>query len=455
MQLKTSLLRMNNNKGKKFPFNLTMNKKLIKNILITILVLVICVVVVKDGLSVNKTSQESDNGLYTVNVINTATDGSKLTIAIKQNDEYIDQEGLNIEVEPGTKIKVYFKDDANVNAAFWTVNMGGVMNYVYASSTATEGKILYKENKFVKTIDSDIDIYYFPEVQNGHLISFYDSAVEGKRNLIGLDYVSDGQDGDDLGVIVQNRKGFSQTGWSKDFSNVTQDLEVYPTYKSNVYTIFRDYHSYFAHGLLITLLLSVVSVFMAMFFALAICLIRLGNNKILSLIATTYVEIIRGVPLLLQLLLIYVILGPTKISLGNFFTTEVISCIITLTINSSAYTSEIFRSGIQAVDKGQMEAGRALGLSKWQVYLKVVIPQGLKNSLPSIVNELVMMIKETSLAVSVDASIGELMSVRKNITAATYVNLPPFIIVAVIYFIVTFSLSKCVGILEKRLASRD
>ena len=192
-----------------------------------------------------------------------------------------------------------------------------------------------------------------------------------------------------------------------------------------------------------------------MFMGVAICLVRLGDNKFFSFIATIYVEVIRGVPLLLQLLLIYVILGPTKISLGSFFTTEVLSCIITLTINSSAYSSEIFRSGIQAVDKGQMEAGRALGLSKWQVYKKIVIPQGLKNSLPSIVNELVQMIKETSLAVSVDASIGELMSVRKNITAATYVNLPPFIIVAIIYFTVTFSLSKCVGLLEKRLASRD
>lgn len=432
-----------------------MNKKLIKNILITILVLIICIVVVKDGLSINSQSEVKSSDLCHVNVINTAKDGSKLTIAIKENGEYIDVEGLSVEVEPNTKIKVYFKDDSNIKTAFWAVNTTGVLNYVYAASIPDGEKILYQENKFVKTVESDIDIYYYPEVENGHIISFYDSAVEGKRNLIGLDYVSDGENGDDLGVIVQNRKGFTKTGWSKDLTNVTKDLEVYPTYKSSIYTIFRDYHSYFAHGLLITLLLSVVSVFMAMFFALALCLIRLGGNKILSLIATTYVEIIRGVPLLLQLLLIYVILGPTKVSLGSFFTTEVISCIITLTINSSAYTSEIFRSGIQAVDKGQMEAGRALGLSKWQVYLKIVIPQGLKNSLPSIVNELVMMIKETSLAVSVDASIGELMSVRKNITAATYVNLPPFIIVAIIYFIVTFSLSKCVGILEKRLASRD
>ena len=86
---------------------------------------------------------------------------------------------------------------------------------------------------------------------------------------------------------------------------------------------------------------------------------------------------------------------------------------------------------------------------------KIILPQGIKNSLPSIGNELIMIIKETSLAVSVDASIGELMSVRKNITGATYINLPPYIIVAIIYFIVTFSLSKVVGYIEKRLSARD
>ena len=102
-----------------------------------------------------------------------------------------------------------------------------------------------------------------------------------------------------------------------------------------------------------------------------------------------------------------------------------------------------------------MEAGRALGMSKWQVMLKIVIPQGIKNSLPAIGNELVSIIKETSLAVSVDASIGELMSVRKQITAATYINLPPYIIVAIIYFCVTFSLSKLIGYFEKRLNGNE
>ncbi|MGN1405073.1 MAG: amino acid ABC transporter permease [Erysipelotrichaceae bacterium] len=429
-----------------------MDKKKLKTGIISIVALIVIVFAFKDGLSYNKVVETVDDGKYTITVVNTSPENGELTLAVKQGDEYIDMEGSSIEVEPGTKTKTYFKDGNKGKTAFWAVDINGVMNYVYSSSVE---KTLYKEDKFIKTVDCDITVYYFGEVDNGRLVSFYDTSVEGKRNLVGLDYVSYGEAADDLGVIEQIRKGFSQTGWSKDLSNITEDIEVYPTYKSNIYTIWRDYHSFFMHGLLITLLLSVVSVFLAMFMGVAICLVRLGDNKFFSFIATIYVEVIRGVPLLLQLLLIYVLLGPTKISFGSFFTTEVLSCIITLTINSSAYSSEIFRSGIQAVDKGQMEAGRALGLSKWQVYKKIVIPQGLKNSLPSIVNELVQMIKETSLAVSVDASIGELMSVRKNITAATYVNLPPFIIVAIIYFSVTFSLSKCVGLLEKRLASRD
>ena len=339
-----------------------MDKKKLKTGIISIVALILIVFAFKDGLSYNKVTETVDDGKYTITVVNTSPQNGELTIAVKQGDEYIDMEGNSVEVEPGTKTKTYFKDGNKGKTAFWAVNINGVMNYVYSSSVE---KTLYKEDKFIKTVEGDITVYYFGEVENGQLVSFYDTSVEGKRNLVGLDYVSYGDAADDLGVIEQVRKGFSQTGWSEDLSCIKEDTEVYPTYKSNIYTIWRDYHSFFMHGLLITLLLSVVSVFLAMFMGVAICLVRLGDNKFFSFIATIYVEVIRGVPLLLQLLLIYVILGPTKISFCSFFTTVVLSCIITLTIKSSAYSSEIFRSGIQAVDKGQMEAGRALGLSKW------------------------------------------------------------------------------------------
>ena len=129
--------------------------------------------------------------------------------------------------------------------------------------------------------------------------------------------------------------------------------------------------------------------------------------------------------------------------------------VIAFGLNSGAYVAEIFRSGIQAVDKGQMEAGRALGLNKWTTMKKIILPQAVKNVLPSIGNELIMVIKETSLASTVDAGIGELMSVKKQITSATFINIPPFIVVAAMYFVVTFSLSKVVRLIERRLEARD
>lgn len=431
-----------------------MKKKKLFSTLITILAVIVIGVVVKDGLSYNKQTAKVDTGVVKLTVINANPEAGNLEIYVKENDEYKNTGMTTYEVVPGTKTKMEFVNgiDSDYEVVCWGMDTAGVLNIV----AGNDGED-YKESKLIKTINEDTTIYVYckPVGKDVHKVSYYDTAVAGKRNLVGLCFVEDGKASNDLGVIPQTRRGFRPNGYSLDLSKVVEDMEVYPKFYSNIATIFEDYHSMFMHGLLMTLALSALSVFFAMFLGVVICLIRMSDSVIFSTIASVYVEIIRGVPLLLQLLLIFVVLGPTKISFGGFFTTEVLSCILALTINSSAYSSEIFRSGIQAVDKGQMEAGRALGMSKWQVYKKIVIPQGLKNSLPSIVNELVSMIKETSLAVSVDASIGELMSVRKNITAATYVNLPPYIIVAMIYFCVTFSLSKCVGVLERRLSKRD
>ena len=144
-----------------------------------------------------------------------------------------------------------------------------------------------------------------------------------------------------------------------------------------------------------------------------------------------------------------------RIDYGKFINSEILAAILALFLNSGAYVAEIFRSGIQAVDKGQTEAGRALGLSSFTTMRKIVIPQAIKNVLPSIGNELIAVIKETSLASTVDASIGELMSIKKQITSASFINIPPFIVIAVMYFAVTFSLSKLVRYIERRLEARD
>ena len=170
--------------------------------------------------------------------------------------------------------------------------------------------------------------------------------------------------------------------------------------------------------------------------------------KIPYIICECYTTIIRGTPVALQLIvMVFVILA-----FPGFKPTAVI---ITFGINSGAYVSESIRAGIMSIDKGQMEAGRSLGLTKLTTMTKIIIPQAVKNVIPSIGNELIMVIKETSLASTVDAGIGELMSVKKQITAASFINIPPFIVIAAMYFVVTFSLSKVVGYIERRLEARD
>ncbi len=402
-------------------------------------------------LSFNQTPIKADDG-YTVTVVNGNPDGGNVTIATKEGDDYIDSGSTSITVASGTKVKIWFADGLNegYEVYCWATVSDGTMTLV---SDGDEGN--HTDEKFIKTITEDFTIYVFTKSDNDHVVSFYNSALESKRSLIGLAIVADGEEADTDYVTTPVQSGYDFDEWSESIENVTEDMEVYPTYTSNIWTVTRDYYPLILKGLLNTILLSVVAVCLALIGGLVLCLIRLSNFKIGRLVATAYVEIIRGIPLLLQLLIVYAILGPTRIQIGSYISTEVISCVLTLFINSSAYVCEIFRSGIQAVDPGQTEAGRALGLSQWQVYSSIVLPQGFRNALPSIVNELIAMIKETSLAVNIDASIGELMGVRSNITASTFIVLPAYFVVAILYFCLTFSLSKAAGHIEKRLSTNE
>lgn len=206
--------------------------------------------------------------------------------------------------------------------------------------------------------------------------------------------------------------------------------------------MFIEYFPDFMMGLGITLALSLVGVVCASLFGIILCLMNISKYKTLKAISSSYIEIIRGIPLLLQLGVLFVVM-PTG-------TSKFITCSIALVINSSAYQAEIFRSGIQSIDKGQMEAARSLGMSYWQTMIKIIIPQAVRNILPSLANEFVVLIKETSIASTF--YVGDLMTVKQNITTLTFDSLTPFFIVAIIYFIVTFSLSKLIKTLEKKVA---
>ena len=210
----------------------------------------------------------------------------------------------------------------------------------------------------------------------------------------------------------------------------------------DAWEMFIKYFPQFASGLGITLALSAVGVLLASILGVILCLMNISKFKTLKVISSTYIEVIRGIPLLLQLGVLFVVM-PTG-------TSKFITCSIALIINSGAYQAEIFRSGIQSIDKGQMEAARSLGMSYWQAMFKIILPQAIRNILPSLANEFVVLIKETSIASTF--YVGDLMTVKQNITTLTYDALTPFFIVAVIYFIVTFSLSKLIRTLEKKVA---
>ena len=164
-------------------------------------------------------------------------------------------------------------------------------------------------------------------------------------------------------------------------------------------------------------------------------------------IITAYVEIIRGTPSLLQ---VYVGYFVVPLLLPSLNVSTYASVAIALTINSSAYVSEVIRSGIQAVDKGQTEAARSLGLTQSQAMIKVVLPQAVKNILPALGNEFITIIKETSLASTF--FVGDLMTSYLTVNGKEFLPLQCLLIVGIIYFILTFILGRGVSALERRLS---
>ena len=226
---------------------------------------------------------------------------------------------------------------------------------------------------------------------------------------------------------------------------------TFTTIFQNIIKILVKYWDVFLiKGVSVTLALSVITVFFGAILGALLALMKMSRVKVLRFLVTAFVEVIRGTPMLLQLYVGYFIvpLMFPALGLGTFA-----SISVALVINSAAYVSEVIRSGIQAVDIGQTEAARSLGLSKGQTMRKVVLPQAVKNILPALGNEFVTIIKETSLASTF--FVGDLMTAYLTVKGVTYLAFESLIIVGAIYFILTFTLSKLVGAYERRLKQSD
>lgn len=205
-------------------------------------------------------------------------------------------------------------------------------------------------------------------------------------------------------------------------------------------------------GAIVTLELSLIGVILGLLIGLLICFMRLSKSKILQRIATIYVDIIRGTPMLVQLFIFYYGLKSIIPQNTLFFRNSMFLCSIAICINSSAYISEVLRGGILSVNKGQMEAARSLGLSQKQAMQNVILPQALKNILPSLVNEFISLIKETAIVLNV--GIADLTYSANVIRGTTFESIRPFIYSAIIYFVMTYSLSKAMKALERRLSAQ-
>ncbi len=183
--------------------------------------------------------------------------------------------------------------------------------------------------------------------------------------------------------------------------------------------------------------------------------LKMSKHKLPKIIANIYVEVIRGTPMMLQILMLY-LCGPvvTKALFGYVYTPNpLVIGTIAVAINSGAYTSELFRSAIQAVDKGQWEAARTIGLSYRQTMQEVILPQAFKRILPPYINEFIVLIKDSSLLASIGTI--ELLHSAEVLGARYYNYLAPLLCATVMYLIMTMTISYFARKLERRLAESD
>lgn len=213
------------------------------------------------------------------------------------------------------------------------------------------------------------------------------------------------------------------------------------------WSVIPDNIDVFLEGALLTLEISAISLLLSLPIGIIFGFGRISRNIGVRLIASTYVEIMRGVPLLVLLMFVYFGLGAI-FGLSSYW-----SAIVSLAVFEGAFLAEIFRSGIQSVPKGQMEAARSSGMSSFQAMRYIILPQAIRRTLPPAASQFIMLIKDSSL-VSVIAGV-DLTLKAKNLVSSSFRALEIWAFVAVIYFIMTFSLSLLIRYFEKRMLKNE
>ncbi len=214
--------------------------------------------------------------------------------------------------------------------------------------------------------------------------------------------------------------------------------------------LLEKYYPVYLQGLWGTLWISAVTVLLGTVLGVLVAVLRMSRSKVLNGIAGAYIEVLRGTPILLQLYFFWIGL-PKLLPFMELSDTQCI--VVALVINASAYIAEIIRAGIGAVDKGQWEAARSIGLTEAHMMTHVIMPQAVKNILPALCNEFITTVKGTSLA-SV-FFVGELMTSYRSVQAATFLALESLTIVGIIYFLLNLILSRLLRLLERRMTASD
>ena len=216
-------------------------------------------------------------------------------------------------------------------------------------------------------------------------------------------------------------------------------------------TLIKDNRwKWYVEGIGKTVLISAGAICIGILLGIIVAIIKYvnkkyGNLKIASKICDLYLSVFRGTPVYVQLLIMYLIV------LVALPTNNV--AIITFGINSGAYVAEIIRGGLESVDDGQLEAGASLGLSKVQVMLSIILPQGLRRALPPLFNEFIALIKETSIVGTI--GVVDITKVAARIVTRTYEPFMPYLISALIYLVIVLALTQILKLLERRLSKSD
>ncbi len=213
--------------------------------------------------------------------------------------------------------------------------------------------------------------------------------------------------------------------------------------------LWQKYDYVYWRGLVGTLWLAFITVSIATVVGTIFAIMKLSKIKVLDWFVAAYVGVIRGTPILLQLYFFWLMLPKVV----PFELSDTACIVIALIINASAYVAEVIRAGIQAVDKGQTEAAKSLGLTNYNMMRRIILPQAIKNILPALGNEYIMMVKQASLA-SV-FFINELTTSYRTVQSATFLPIPSLIITGIIYLVVTTVLTKALSMFERRLQRND